>query len=178
MTDYKQLAIDINDKIREYHQDGGEAYSTLKEISTLLPEEFKDCRKVTLVLEGERPLSWNMLYSGQGAKRKDGQGRRKGGHWGLRDAEARRVKELVQATLRSEYAEVPLLNTPVRITMIVYFKGAMQDCSNLCLKLYEDGLVEAGLLPDDSPECVEEVRLISRKSNVNPRVEIEIEERN
>ena len=114
--------------------------------------------KRTLVLEGEQPLSWNELYSGK--------------HWAIRQEKARRAHALVRACLDPDD---PPFTRPVHITFRAYFAKQPQDCSNLCVKVYEDGLVDWWLV-DDSPLYVRSVLAISLVDKDNPRVEIECEE--
>ena len=67
------------------------------------------------------------------------------------------------------------VNGRVRITVTAYYKTRPHDASNIPLKLYEDGLVAAGILTDDSPVFVDETVTRSRVDKQRPRVEIEIE---
>lgn len=49
------------------------------------------------------------------------------------------------------------------------FKGKRAlDSSNICDKLYEDGLVQAGVIKDDSPDYV---RMVSKESVPNKGVD-------
>lgn len=112
--------------------------------------------RVKITLEGERPLSWNKYWSGM--------------HWAKRSAERDRVKWLVRSQLDPN---TPMFTQPVEIHVRVYFKGKMQDCSNICIKPMEDALI-GWLIEDDSPEYVTAVRVESRKDNKRPRVEIEV----
>ena len=56
------------------------------------------------------------------------------------------------------------LHCPVVLDIEVGKPHHLLDCSNVCAKVVEDSLVKRGLLPDDSPEYVREVRLRSVKS--------------
>lgn len=109
-----------------------------------------------IVLENERPWSWNKHWSGQ--------------HWSKRSAEKERVRWLVLGELDPD---AKLFANPVEITFTVYFKGRMQDCSNICVKPYEDALI-GRVLQDDSPKYVRSVTTISLKDNKRPRIEIEL----
>lgn len=120
---------------------------------------------VRLWLPGERPPSWNTYY--------------RGGHWRKRSAEAQRVHELVYWTTRVQLGcEIEPFARPVRITVTVYFKDHPLDASNIPAKLFEDGLVHAGLLVDDNPTYVAGVTTQSRLATDEqpPGVEIIIEE--
>ena len=70
------------------------------------------------------------------------------------------------------------LQFPVTLTVIAYCKGRLLDCSNVSAtaKLIEDGL-KGTILPDDTPEYVSKVILMSRKAKEDS-VEVIIEERN
>ncbi len=113
-------------------------------------------RRVLIVLEGERPFSWNKYWSGM--------------HWSKRSAEKDRVQMLVRAELDPD---MPMFAQPVEIRVRAFFKGQAQDCSNVALKPYEDALI-GWLIQDDSPDYVRAVRVESRKDNKRPRVEIEV----
>lgn len=112
---------------------------------------------VKIALEGERPLSWNAYYAGL--------------HWRERKDEATRVHILVDVECR-ELDELPELAYPVHLLCLVYFKSNPQDCSNITTKLYEDGLVRAGLLKNDSPSYVASCTAFSLISKKHPRVEL------
>ena len=109
-----------------------------------------------IVLDGERPFSWNKYWSGM--------------HWSKRSAEKDRVKLLVRSELEPS---VQMFTDPVEIHVRAFFKGNVQDCSNVCIKPYEDALI-GWLIEDDSPAHVTAVRVESHKHNKRPRVEIEI----
>jgi len=122
-----------------------------------------------ITLEGEKPMSWNTLYSGQ--------------HWSHRAAEAQRVHTMVKYARRSVagseqvYAlrDNPTFPSSVDITITAYFKNRPLDADNIASKFYIDGL-KGWLIKDDSPEYVRSVTTVSKIDNENPRVEIEIEE--
>ncbi len=109
-----------------------------------------------IVLNGERPFSWNRYWAGL--------------HWAKRSKEAERVRLLVLAAIPPDCV---IFDHPVRLIFTVYFKGKMQDASNICIKPYEDALI-GFLIADDAPEHVASVTAIPRKDNKNPRMEIEI----
>lgn len=113
--------------------------------------------KRTLVLENERPLSWNELYAGK--------------HWAIRQEKARRAHALVRAALDPED---PPFERPVKITMTAYYAHNPIDASNICSKIYEDGL-KGWMIVDDSPEFVYSMTTISRIDKARPRLEIEVE---
>lgn len=111
---------------------------------------------IKIILDGERPLSWNKYWSGM--------------HWSKRSAEKDRVKTLVRHHLGDD---VQMFAQPVEIRVRAFFKGNVQDCSNVCIKPYEDALI-GWLIEDDSPQYVTAVHVESRKDNKRPRVEIEV----
>lgn len=109
-----------------------------------------------ITLEGERPFSWNKYWSGL--------------HWSKRSAEKERVKLLVRAAIEPDCV---MFDRPVKLIFTVFFKGRMQDASNICVKPYEDALI-GWIIQDDSPEYVTSVTTVPKKDNKRPRVEIQI----
>lgn len=119
-----------------------------------------------IILNGERPCSWNKFYSGM--------------HWKKRQEEAERVHELVKYEtygLINRQGFVKRFTEPVNITVIAYFDKNLQDADNIASKLYVDGL-KYFLLEDDNPKWVRSVKTESRVDKHNPRVEIVIEKTN
>ena len=114
---------------------------------------------IRLVLEGERPCSWNKFYSGM--------------HWRKRATEADRVHVIVRAAIDPD--TVQLFDAPAHITVTAYFKNRPLDPDNICAKLYVDGLTR-WLIVDDSPQYVASVTTISRVDKARPRVEIVCEQ--
>lgn len=122
---------------------------------------------IRLWLPGERPVSWNQFYSGK--------------HWRARADEASRVHKLVYYSMLEKLGcEIEPFPVPVHITVTAHFKGRLLDPDNICAKPLIDGLVEAGLLVDDSPQYVDGVTTHSRKAGNGraPGVEIIVEEAN
>ena len=68
--------------------------------------------RVLIVLDGERPFSWNKYWSGM--------------HWSKRSAEKDRVQMLVRAELDPN---VQMFAQPVEIRVRAFFKGNVQDLS-------------------------------------------------
>ena len=115
-----------------------------------------------IILENERPISWNKFYSGM--------------HWSARKEEADRVHELVKYTLLADWGEnIWLLPYRVDIHITVYFKNRPQDPDNICSKLYIDGLCSQ-VIEDDARKFVRMVTVQSEVDKDNPRVEIDIQE--
>lgn len=113
-----------------------------------------------IILEGERPWSWNKMYAGV--------------HWSERKKEADRVHELVRvATSDAKYST---MWCRVDIHITAYFDKRPLDSSNICAKMYEDGLIKAAIIVDDSPEWVRKVTVQSEIDKDNPRVEIKVNE--
>jgi len=69
------------------------------------------------------------------------------------------------------------LNTPVRITVVSY-RSRLCDADGISAKAAIDGLVHCGVLPDDSPKFVKEVRYcqVKVKSKEDEKTELVIEE--
>lgn len=109
-----------------------------------------------LVLEGERPVSWNKYYGGT--------------HWSKRKADADAAHLLVRAALPRNARPY---KQRVDITIRAYFRGKALDADNIVGKLYIDGLI-GSVLYDDSPQYVRSVRTMSLRDHKRPRVEIEI----
>ena len=109
-----------------------------------------------IVLEGEKPQSWNAYYAGK--------------HWTERHAEVARVRALVLASLP---LYVAMFKCPVTITLTAFFKGRSLDPDNICAKIYIDALC-GRVLEDDTPSHVHSVTTASRVDRENPRIEIEI----
>lgn len=93
-----------------------------------------------IVLEDCKALSWNKIYQNR--------------HWAVRAKLASDAHALTYKALQSfKWTQYTF---KVNIKMIAHLRRTI-DASNLCLKVYEDGLVRAGLLKDDSHEYVDEV---------------------
>ena len=107
-----------------------------------------------IVLDGERPMSWNAFYSGV--------------HWKVRQNEANRVHWLVREKLNTD---ADAYTVPVTMTVTAYFNSHPMDASNICAKLYEDALTGL-VLVDDSPKYVDSVTTRSRIDKQRPWVEI------
>jgi len=64
------------------------------------------------------------------------------------------------------------------ITITAYFKGKRRhDISNICEKIYEDGLVMAGIIEDDNLNIVVGIHKFAYNDQKEDKVVIEIEER-
>lgn len=116
-----------------------------------------------IVLQNERPVSWNKFYSGM--------------HWSVRQDEAKRVHELVWATLHSsdDMHTDAMMDGRVDIHITVYFDKRPYDPDNICSKLYVDGLKD-NVIENDTRQYVRRVTVQSEIDRENPRVEIEIQE--
>jgi hypothetical protein len=99
---------------------------------------------LTIVLNGERPISWNKFYSGR--------------HWAIRKKEKDRVRELLRTHLTGEV----IIKVPVNILIVGVFNKRPLDSDNICDKLYIDGLKEH-LLTDDDIRYVHATTTISVK---------------
>lgn len=108
----------------------------------------------TVVLEGERPTSWNAYYSGS--------------HWSQRHAEAKRVHMLIRAYIDPDD---PMFTCRVDIQTIVYFDKQPLDPCNITDKLFIDGFI-GWWIKDDDRRYVRTVSTRSELDKENPRVEI------
>lgn len=61
------------------------------------------------------------------------------------------------------------------VLRFICYKKRLIDYSNLSIKYIEDSIVEAGLLPDDSPNFVKKIELLQIKSKI-PKTVVEIYE--
>ena len=121
---------------------------------------------ITLVLEGEKPPSWQDYYAG------------KVQHWARTKMKDAAHQVVTDAVNRYEEAHGPIaVAFPVRLAYTVFYRTAQRrDLSNIMLKCYEDGIVALGILPDDSTKYVAEMTVRARLDRERPRVEICIEE--
>lgn len=122
-----------------------------------MKRQGKNCKEVKLVLEGERPPSWNSLWSQ--------------GHWTKR----KKLKDECALALRAAVdPDVAFIfKCRVMIHVRVYYKGRLSDWDNTCIKPYQDALI--GLyLEDDNPDYVVGGSIRVFKDNKNPRLEIDI----
>lgn len=112
-----------------------------------------------IVLDGERPVSWNTMYSGA--------------HWGKRKDRADSAHAAVHYALSILEEPVKLFDGRVHITVRAYFKHRPLDPCNITAKLYIDGLHKI-VIEDDTMEYVASVTTESHIDKDNPRVEMEI----
>lgn len=120
---------------------------------------------LTLTIYGYKPPSWNTFYAGAtGWKRQEIS---KEAHW-LVDAAVRQYEDAIGPVT---------LAFPVRVVYTIFYANERRrDIDNAAVKVLGDGLVKAGVLPDDSTRYVPEVTLRARLDRDNPRVVIEVEE--
>ena len=111
-----------------------------------------------IVLEGERPVSWNRYYAGT--------------HWRKRASLATNVHLIMRAALDPEMTP---FEKPVHIAVRAYMKGQMIDADNICAKMYIDGL-KGLVIKDDDARYVTGVTVIALRDKDDPRVEIEVKE--
>jgi hypothetical protein len=109
-----------------------------------------------LILEGERPMSWNTLYAGK--------------FWSVRKEEAERVHLTVLGELEPDSL---LYQNRVDIIITTYFDKRPYDSCNIPMKLYIDGLA-GRLIIDDDIKYVRSSKSIVEIDRQRPRVEIDI----
>ena len=112
-----------------------------------------------IILRGERPTSYNILY--------------RGSHWSKRSQEKDRVKLLMFYTLKPEQKR--LFSKSVDIIATAYFDKHPLDPDNIAIKYYIDSL-KGFVFEDDTPEYINSVTLRSRIDKTDPRLEIELTE--
>jgi hypothetical protein len=114
---------------------------------------------IKITLNDHRAISWNKLYSSP--------------HWSKRKELADEIHFRVKIACKG----VKSISGRVDILVVAMFKGKTAlDSSNICVKLYEDGLVGAGIIVDDSPEYVRMVSMESMPNVGKDSVNIFIEE--
>lgn len=107
-----------------------------------------------IILNNHKAISLNQIYQM--------------GHWSKR----KELADLIHALVRIECINqkiTPVKKYPVKIKVIAYLKRPI-DCSNVNIKLYEDGLKIAGTIKDDSPTFVNSVEAVSKKAKGNSLV--------
>jgi len=112
---------------------------------------------IRLILAGERPQSWNKHWAGT--------------HWTKRKKERDRVHMLVRSEIDPDNAVI--FNSPVEITINVWFKSRPLDVFNIVTKPYVDALI-GWYIVDDSPDHVPVTHTGSFIDKRRPRMEIEI----
>lgn len=110
-----------------------------------------------IILKGEKPMSWNQLYSGS--------------HWSVRSNEALRVHKLVSYSMNPKPKGAYVGR--VGIVVKAYFEKRPYDCDNIATKIYVDGL-KGKVIVDDTPKYVSAVTAMSLVDKEYPRVEIEV----
>ena len=79
----------------------------------------------------------------------------------------------MHALVASEAGGIKMFDTLVDIRITAYFKNRPLDSSNICGKLYEDGL-KGIIIEDDDIRYVREFTTVSAVDKENPRVVITI----
>lgn len=91
-----------------------------------------------------------------------------------RSADAAVEQPAVHAPLPAQ--EMPRFTTPVRITVTSY-RSHNHDTDGVSVKAFLDGLVQAGILENDSAKQIEKVSFTSRKCNIGEeRTVLEIDD--
>jgi len=120
-----------------------------------------------LTIEVKCP-SWNKLYSSP--------------HWSVRSRIAKEIHQLVKYAVHQQYSVkgklVPRFDK-CEITITAYFKGKRRhDISNICEKVFEDGLVNARVIEDDNLNIVVGIHKYAKNKAKEDKVVIEIKEIN
>jgi Holliday junction resolvase RusA-like endonuclease len=115
-------------------------------------------RTLTLVLEGENPVSWNKFYNSK--------------HWSHLKEQADRVHSLVRSALPHDYPRFEQCH----VEFVAYFKdNRRRDLDNICTKLYIDGLV-GHVIDDDRYTILKRLTVSAEVDKKRPRLEITITE--
>lgn len=112
-----------------------------------------------LIFPEDRAISGNDIWSG------------KVGRWDRAEI-ARNVHVVVKAAVNETV--VPVFEYPVLLIFRVYEGKRMRDWSNYQIKAHEDGLVRAGVLPDDNRKYVRGGMILTYVDKDNPRLEVEV----
>lgn len=100
-----------------------------------------------------------------------------GNHHAVRSRKAREGHDLVAWMVREQLGTDVREMTPPVIVTVTEYAVRPADPGNSPEKILVDGIVKAGLLPDDNYQVIRELRLRSRKcGRADERVEITIEE--
>lgn len=93
--------------------------------------------------------SWNEIYVGV--------------HWRKRKQIRDLWHDLVIYALQNQPQEkIPANAYPLHMVVDCYRRKRLFDCSNLCIKVAEDALIER-VIPNDSPRFISGITLFSRK---------------
>lgn len=107
-----------------------------------------------ITLPDHKAISWNKIYSQ--------------GHWSTR----KKLADDIHFLMKIVSKDIPFIKERVDILIIASFKTRALDSSNICAKLYEDGLVKAGKIKDDSPKYVRMVSTESMPKQKSDQVDI------
>lgn len=104
---------------------------------------------IKVLLEDEKPMSWNKMYAG--------------GHWGSRKSEADRVHDLMACQLIG----AEMFEVPVHVVIEVGFKDKRKrDPDNIAVKFYIDGLV-GRVIEEDTIDHIKSLLIIGVRSDRN-----------
>lgn len=96
-----------------------------------------------------------------------------GRHWTKRRAEASYIHTLVAIDCRRQ-AITPITEFPIDVTVTAYYKdNRRRDSGNISNKELIDGLVIAGIIPDDNTKYIRAVTTIAVNKAGSNYVEIE-----
>lgn len=99
------------------------------------------------------------------------------GHYRKRQLIADVWHEIVLFAVRQQLPDVKIKAFPVHIIYHVYPPNKRRDIGNTISKVLTDGIVKAGLLPDDSLDFVRgETVWFEEVDKKHPRIEVEIVE--
>ena len=110
--------------------------------------------------------SWNKIYCSP--------------HWAVRRKMAQEIHQLVKYAVHQKYSvkgKLPPNFKRCEIAITAYFKGKRRhDISNICEKVFEDGLVEAGVIDDDNLDIVVGIYKYAKNNAKKDKVVLEIYE--
>ena len=104
--------------------------------------------------------SWNDMYAGR--------------HWSLRKKIADEIHSLVKYAVYRKNKET---FKKCRIEFVICYKGNRRhDPDNCNIKLFIDGLVVAGIIPDDNSKVIKEITIKCHTGGLKDKVLILIKE--
>ena len=114
-----------------------------------------------IVIDNYKCPSWNTFYAGV--------------HWTKRKKKADEIHSLVFGIVHNIKKKVYKL--PVKIEIDIHYKDRRRrDPDNACIKPFIDGLVQSGILKDDSSKEIEEISIRLRTEQKEDKITINIYE--
>lgn len=96
-------------------------------------------------------------------------------HWAKAAKMKKHYTELIACECKVQ--KIPKYTTPIHLTVTFYEKDMRRDSDNIyaAMKYIKDGLVMAGIVPNDNRKWVTETINPIEVDKLNPRIEIEVQ---